>query len=263
MALRGGPFLLPFSLPSSPSALLTLCPKPSLPFSPSALRSLGVTVLDVRDILLADTATSVGARLRLEEFAATRLVYMMDKSCEGRARDGDDYYISNDYKKMVLAAMSAEQLVDIVMTNPTVTILPSGRDTYFTAAYSFQPLSNVVFTRDQQVTTRKVGPSTSRRQTAACSASTRAPQPPPPSLSFPRRRRRCGGRGAQGIVLAHLTSAQRRNEMELMKFCFDKLGLPVIAEIPEPGRLEGGDFFPAGKGLGGGRPRTSPARTHA
>jgi len=112
-------------------------------------------VLDVRDILILDTDTSVGARLRLEEFAATRLVYQMDKSCGDRARDGDDYYISNDYKKKVLAAMSADQLADIVMTNPTVTILPSGRDTYFTAAYSFQPLSNSVFTRDQQVTTRK------------------------------------------------------------------------------------------------------------
>ena len=119
-------------------------------------RGPGVTVLDVRDILILDTATSVGARLRLEEFAATRLVYQMDKTCESRVRPGDDYYISNEYKTKVLQAMSAEQLVDIVMTNPTVTILPSGRDTYFTASYSFQPLSNVVFTRDQQVTTRKV-----------------------------------------------------------------------------------------------------------
>jgi len=52
----------------------------------------------------------------------------------------------------------------------------------------------------------------------------------------------------QGIVMANLSSAQRRNEVELMKFCFSKLGLKVIAEIPEDGRLEGGDFFPAGSG---------------
>jgi hypothetical protein len=118
----------------------------------------GVLVVDVREILMLDTDTSVGARLRLEEFAATRLEYRMDPSCAGRARPGDDYYVSAEYKHKVLRAMSSEQLVDIVMTNPTVTILPSGRDTHFTAAYAFQPLSNVVFTRDQQVTTRKVAP---------------------------------------------------------------------------------------------------------
>ena len=32
---------------------------------------------------------------------------------------------------------------------------PSGRDTGLVAKYTFDPLSNVVFTRDQQITTRK------------------------------------------------------------------------------------------------------------
>lgn len=212
--------------------------------SPRATRTCctGVTVLDVRDILILDTDTSVGARLRLEEFAATRLVYQMDKSCGDRARDGDDYYISNDYKKKVLAAMSADQLADIVMTNPTVTILPSGRDTYFTAAYSFQPLSNSVFTRDQQVTTRKAR--------EASSGDTIQPRLPGGHAHPPTCERSACLRTLtpQGIVMANLSSAQRRNEVELMKFCFNKLGLKVIAEIPEDGRLEGGDFFPAGTG---------------
>lgn len=34
-----------------------------------------------------------------------------------------------------------------------------------------------------------------------------------------------------------------------MKFCFDKLGVPIIGQIPNPGKLEGGDFFPVGKDL--------------
>ena len=118
--------------------------------------AVGVTVFDVRDILMLDTMVSVGARIRLEELAATRLVYKMDPSCQSRLRPGDDYFISNEYKRKVLEAMSPEQLVDICMTLPTVTILPSGRDTYFTATYAFEPLSNAVFTRDQQITTRKV-----------------------------------------------------------------------------------------------------------
>ena len=32
-----------------------------------------------------------------------------------------------------------------------------------------------------------------------------------------------------------------------MKFCFNKLGIPVIGEVQNPGKLEGGDFFPLGK----------------
>lgn len=85
--------------------------------------------------------------------------------------------------------------------------LPPFRDTGFTARYVFEPLTNVQFTRDQQVTT------------------------------------------AKGIVLARLRSAQRQSEVALMKFCFEKLGLPVIGAITEPGFLEGGDFYPAGRGL--------------
>lgn len=32
-----------------------------------------------------------------------------------------------------------------------------------------------------------------------------------------------------------------------MRFCFNKLGLPIVGEITEGGFLEGGDFFPMGE----------------
>lgn len=47
--------------------------------------------------------------------------------------------------------MSVAQLIDVILINPTVHLTPSGRDTGFTASYTFQPLSNLVYTRDQQV----------------------------------------------------------------------------------------------------------------
>lgn len=115
--------------------------------------------------------------------------------------------MGDQYKRTVLEAMSAEQLIDVVLCGPTVHVMPSFRDTGFTARYVFEPLTNVQFTRDQQVTT------------------------------------------ARGIVAARLRSAQRQSEVALMRFCFDKLGLPVVGAIREPGFLEGGDFFPAGRGL--------------
>lgn len=51
--------------------------------------------------------------------------------------------------------MSTTQLIDTVMINPTVSLQPSYRDTGLTASYTFEPLSNLVYTRDQQVTTCK------------------------------------------------------------------------------------------------------------
>lgn len=34
-----------------------------------------------------------------------------------------------------------------------------------------------------------------------------------------------------------------------MKFCFQKLRVPIVGDVKWPGTLEGGDFFPAGNDL--------------
>lgn len=96
--------------------------------------------------------------------------------------DADRFYLSDAYKHQVVSAMSISQLIEICLINPTVTLLPSYRDTGLTASYTFEPLSNLVYTRDQQITT------------------------------------------CRGIVMGRLRSAQRQKEVELMSFCFQKLG---------------------------------------
>ena len=83
--------------------------------------------------------------------------------------------------------MSVTQLIDILLINPTVTVTPTQRDTGLTASYTFKPLSNLVYTRDQQITTCK------------------------------------------GIVMGRLRSQQRQREVDLMKFCFSKLGRCTVA----------------------------------
>eukprot|EP00123_Amoebidium_parasiticum_P010375 comp20064_c0_seq1/m.24674 comp20064_c0_seq1/g.24674 ORF comp20064_c0_seq1/g.24674 comp20064_c0_seq1/m.24674 type:complete len:447 (-) comp20064_c0_seq1:212-1552(-) len=169
------------------------------------LADSGAHVVDVRDVLKMGVDKYLDDRIALEDFAASCLQYTMEEGCDERLlRPEDKFFVGNAYKAKVLEAMSADQLIDIIMTNPKVSIRPSYRDTGFTATYSFEPLSNIVFTRDQQITTKK------------------------------------------GIVMARLSSKQRQKEVEVMKFVHKKLGLNVIGEIPEPGRLEGGDFFAAG-----------------
>lgn len=172
------------------------------------MRDHGVKVLTVREILAFGVNEHVGARIDLEELAMEALTY--DMSVGAKLEDltePDRFYLSNEYKRQVIEHMSIEQLIDCLLTNPVVHIMPSYRDTGLTASYSFRPLSNLVYTRDQQVTTCK------------------------------------------GLVMGRLRSEQRQREVQLMKFCFNKLGLPVVGEIVAPGYLEGGDFFPMGKTL--------------
>lgn len=139
------------------------------------LRRRGVETHDVRDILAKDAEWSVGDRVRLEELAAQCLTYRLadtgsegdrtdesgvDSAAESSAQQDDagpiaQHHVSEEYKKSVLAEMDVIQLVDIIMTNPTVTVRTSGRDTGYTAQYSFSPSTNIMFTRDQQITTAR------------------------------------------------------------------------------------------------------------
>jgi arginine deiminase len=116
------------------------------------LRKRGVVTHDVREILGRDADWNVGARVGLENLAASRLTYRLG---DGHI-DVDEltrHYVSDAYKHSVLEEMDVDQLVDIVLTNPTVTVLNTQRDTGCLAEYSFSPLTNIVFTRDQQITT--------------------------------------------------------------------------------------------------------------
>eukprot|EP00188_Purpureofilum_apyrenoidigerum_P001276 Plantae.Rhodophyta-Purpureofilum_apyrenoidigerum.ctg16859.p1 GENE.Plantae.Rhodophyta-Purpureofilum_apyrenoidigerum.ctg16859~~Plantae.Rhodophyta-Purpureofilum_apyrenoidigerum.ctg16859.p1 ORF type:complete len:437 (-),score=92.87 Plantae.Rhodophyta-Purpureofilum_apyrenoidigerum.ctg16859:255-1502(-) len=171
------------------------------------MESHGIKVFDVWELLMMDAEDNVNARVQLEDFALRSLAYYFDESSTSDASKEDLYYVGDAYKRKTIEEMSSEQLVDIILTRPTVKLMKSYRDTGFTASYAFQPLANIVFTRDQQVTTNK------------------------------------------GIVMARLASEQRMHEVDVMQFCFEKLGVPVIGRIPSPGTLEGGDFFPVGDDL--------------
>ena len=164
--------------------------------------------------------------------------------------------------------MSVTQLIDIILINPTVTLTPSGRDTGFTASYTFQPLSNLVYTRDQQVRGRLccavfvvrvccgsvcckgcvVGVCASWRGVCVCvwecegcvrewrgcvlrvhvSPGTNPSLAPLPPLHNPPPHQITTCRG---IVMGRLRSDQRQREVELMRFCFRKLGLPIVGEV--------------------------------
>ena len=131
----------------------------------AALRRHGVLCLTVRQVLLHDADRSMTARIALEELAMSVLTYELaeekndddddddDEDDDARCTDADRYFVGDEYKRKVLEVMSATQLVDVVLCHPTVTMRPSFRDTGYTASYRFDPLTNMQFTRDQQITT--------------------------------------------------------------------------------------------------------------
>lgn len=51
----------------------------------------------------------------------------------------------------------------------------------------------------------------------------------------------------KGVVLGRMNSEQRFVETEIVKFALNNLKIEPVAQISDPGRLEGGDFLPAGK----------------
>jgi hypothetical protein len=51
--------------------------------------------------------------------------------------------------------MSTDQLIETIVIRPTVTLIPTNQHTGLTSEYSFKPLSNLIYMRDQQITTAK------------------------------------------------------------------------------------------------------------
>eukprot|EP01119_Soliformovum_irregulare_P002721 TRINITY_DN1297_c0_g1_i1.p1 TRINITY_DN1297_c0_g1~~TRINITY_DN1297_c0_g1_i1.p1 ORF type:complete len:907 (-),score=155.10 TRINITY_DN1297_c0_g1_i1:52-2682(-) len=171
------------------------------------LEKNGCTVFSVKDILLMECETNIVARVALEDFAFASVTYVLDPSGDVLT-ETDHFYLSDLYKRQCIDKMNNEQLVDLILTSPKITLKKADRDTELLAVgYEFHPLVNLVYCRDQQITTCK------------------------------------------GIVMASPSSPIRAPEVRVMKFCFNKLGLKIVGEIPTPGRLEGGDFYPAGRDL--------------
>lgn len=65
-------------------------------------------------------------------------------------------YSSDDYKKKVLGKFSKKRLIDVILTRPTIQLKHIETDTHIEPTLiSFNPLGNLIFCRDQQITTQK------------------------------------------------------------------------------------------------------------
>eukprot|EP00474_Spongospora_subterranea_P002335 CRZ02793.1 hypothetical protein [Spongospora subterranea] len=126
-----------------------------------AMEDAGVKVVKVEEILTRDCFKGnnfdIKKRIRLEDLAMKQLKYRLTPTCDAASLTQEEsFYLSNDYKRECVEQMNAYQLIQVIMTCPVVTLDRSHRDTTMIAVeHSMSPLGNLIFTRDQQITTMK------------------------------------------------------------------------------------------------------------
>ncbi|MBI3299459.1 MAG: hypothetical protein HYZ75_14930 [Elusimicrobia bacterium] len=205
-----------------------------------ALEAAGLQVRLVKDILLEGTIDAEGEPVKgpaldaLREFAGRSLRYDTSKLAaeHRRAKRAVEKLPEGPYKKDALAKLAAleaeitpgaqeayrqealaklspQTLVETILNRPTIELhlqTKTRNETYYAGLFQrvrLEPISNLYFSRDQQITTQK------------------------------------------GIVISNLSFVQRRPEAKVMRFVFEKLGLPIVTELTK-GTMDGGDYVPAG-----------------
>ncbi len=117
------------------------------------LNKRDIKTLLVRDVLLHGCTDANGKTLEnnnvkaLRRFAFDVLNY--DVSGLPKEKQGEQ----NKYKQECIAALSAQELVDIIILRPTVFLSETKDNTGIAARYEYAPLMNLFYTRDQSITT--------------------------------------------------------------------------------------------------------------
>ena len=115
------------------------------------LTSRGIQVKTVRELLKLN-------RPALELLAFNSLKYIPSESNDETSAKNEkfNYYLSDEYKWEVIRKLWMDQLVDVILSQPTYKIKYVNKNTFVEPeSISFNPLGNLLFCRDQQITTKK------------------------------------------------------------------------------------------------------------
>ena len=139
------------------------------------------------------------SRVALEELAKNSL---SNNYKELNLKDKEQLKKMNKY---IIQTLDKKDLLKTVMMQPSIAHQYDNKNTMFRADVNINPVYNMMFQRDQQITTDK------------------------------------------GIIIGNMNSYQRGSETEIMQTVFNNLGVENVYELENGGKLEGGDFLPAGK----------------
>ena len=126
------------------------------------LKTVGIKLITVEEVLLLKENSD-----ELMELAKNSLNYERETKIEEKKKEDnkrkrkssfDDYckYSSEEYKEKVLKKFTKKNLINIILTRPTMKLKHIKTDTFIeSTSITFCPLGNLVFCRDQQITTQK------------------------------------------------------------------------------------------------------------
>eukprot|EP00128_Syssomonas_multiformis_P005460 Colp12_sorted_trinity150504_noHs@29549 len=122
-----------------------------------ALEKIGITVHSVKDLLAHGSNDNMRNRLQLEELACESLVYRLDERSDSTlVTPFESNLLSEEYKRKTVESMSTEQLIDIILTKPIITLVKSSiNHPLATEDVAFRPLSNLIFLRDVAICTHR------------------------------------------------------------------------------------------------------------
>ena len=123
------------------------------------LKTKNIKLITTEDILLLKENELM--KLAKDSLNYERETLKLEEEKEENKKRKDSFkeyenYSSDEYKENVLKKFTKKNLINIILTRPTIKLKHIDTDTYIeSTSITFNPLGNIVFCRDQQITTKK------------------------------------------------------------------------------------------------------------
>ena len=122
------------------------------------LKTKNINLITIEDALLLKNKEEELMNLAKDSLNYERETEIKEEEDNKRKDSMEEYklYSSDEYKEKVLNKFNKKNIMNIILTIPTMKLKHIDKDTYIeSTSITFNPLGNIVFCRDQQITTKK------------------------------------------------------------------------------------------------------------
>ena len=123
------------------------------------LKTKNIKLITTEDILLLKENELM--KLAKDSLNYERETLKLEEEKEDNKKRKDSFkeyenYSSDEYKENILKKFSKKNLINVILTRPTIKLKHINTDTFIeSTSITFEPVGNIVFCRDQQITTKK------------------------------------------------------------------------------------------------------------
>ena len=123
------------------------------------LKTKNIKLITTEDILLLKENELM--KLAKDSLNYERETLKLEEEKEDNKKRKDSFkeyenYSSDEYKENVLKKFSKKNIMNVILTRPTIKLKHINTDTFIeSTSITFEPVGNIVFCRDQQITTKK------------------------------------------------------------------------------------------------------------